>query len=365
MSPKLGIEIRDKIIELFTRFENDQVYTKVLDVILSVIESEYGIFGYIRENGELVLPSFTKDVWERCEIPGKDISFPRGDWADSKGLWARAIVEGKSFRSNQPLNPPEGHIPMNRAIAVPLLYQKRVIGMLSVANKKSDYTKEDVQGLEKFAEYLSPILYTRLEREKQSKELKKFRKEKSKKSKKTELDNIDKQILLQLYLDGRESKPLMAKNLKMSHTGIQNRIKRLIDSKILKIQGNLNLNSLDLRVAYINIEFVKYDSVDKFIDKFIKCPRVFMISRITGHFHLKFGVFGKDIDDLNSFINYCLVDDRKLISSTEITFTSDFSKPEFIPINLFDINNQDTPCGKNCLKCEAYIGERCFGCDFL
>ena len=50
MSPELGIEIRDKIIEVFTKFEDSRVYPEVLDVILSFIQSDYGIFGYIEEN---------------------------------------------------------------------------------------------------------------------------------------------------------------------------------------------------------------------------------------------------------------------------------------------------------------------------
>ncbi|MFX0034646.1 MAG: GAF domain-containing protein [Candidatus Hermodarchaeota archaeon] len=365
MSPKLGIKIRDKIIETFTRFEDDRVYSKVLTIILSVIESDYGIFGYIKEDGDLVLPSFTKEVWERCEIPSKDIAFPRGDWANSNGLWARSIVQGKTFQSNQPLNPPEGHIPMNRAIAVPLLYQKRVIGMISVANKKSNYTKEDVKGLEKIAEYISPILYARLEGKKQLEELKKLKKKRDWEDKVIKLDNIDKHILLQLHLDGRESKPLMAKNLEMSHTGIQNRIKKLTESNTLKIQGNINFNSLGIRAAYVNIELKNYDYIEKFVSIFTKCPRVFLISRITGRFHLKFGIIGRNIDDLNSFINYCLLVDKNQINSTEIIFASDLSKPEFFPINLFDIDNRDTPCGRNCLRCEAYSNERCYGCNFF
>ncbi len=365
MSPKLGIEFRDKIIEVFSEFEDDQVYFKVLNIVLSVIESDYGIFGYITKNDELVLPSFSKEVWKECQIPDKAQIFPREDWANSNGLWARAIVEGKTQYTNQSLKPPEGHIPMSRAIAVPILYQKQVIGMITVANKSSDYTKDDIKGLEKFASYISPILHARLERKHQLKELKKLRKERSKKTKKIGLDNIDKQILRQLYSDGRESKPIIARNLDMSHTGIQNRIRKLEDSNVLKIQGNINLNTLAIRVAYINIEFASYDYINEFLKKFSECPRIFMISRTTGQYHIKLGIIGNSIDDLNSFINYCLLTDKKLINSTEIVFASDLTKPEFLPINLFNINNQDTPCGKNCIKCEAYINERCFGCDFL
>ena len=151
----------------------------------------------------------------------------------------------------------------------------------------------------------------------------------------------------------------------MSHTGIQHRIKKLKDSNILKVQGNINLNSLDFRFGYINIEFVNYDSIDAFIDKFNTCTRVVIISRMTGRYHVKLGIIGKSINDLNAFINFCLLTDRKLINSAEITFASDLSKPEYFPINFVDIQIEDTPCGRNCLECEAYVSERCFGCSLF
>ncbi|MFX1554026.1 MAG: GAF domain-containing protein [Promethearchaeota archaeon] len=363
MSPKLGIEVRDKIIEAFTEFEDNQVYPEVLGIILTVIESKYGIFGYINESGDLVCPSMTKDVWEECQVPDKDIVFPHEDWNKSNAIWARAIIEGKTIYSNQPLNPPEGHIPMNRAIVVPIMHQKKVIGVLTVANKTSDYSEEDIAALKTIASYISPILYARLESNKQLKELKKLKK------KQLRIDKVDKQILHQLYLDGRLGPSLMKvfrsnKSL-MSHTGIQNRIKRLIDSDILKIQGNINFNSLDIKVAYLNVRLENYEDIEKFVNKLIICPRVFLISRITGQFHIKLGVIGKSMEDINYFINHCLLSERELINSSEIIFASDVSKPEFLPLKLFDIDNQNTPCGKNCLLCDPYIEEKCFGCDFL
>ena len=367
MSPKLGIILRDKIIKTFTEVEDDQVYVQVLDIILSSIESEYGIFGYINDNGDLVCPSMTKTVWEKCQIPNKDIIFYREDWVNSKAIWARALIEGKTKYSNQPLNPPKGHIPMNRVIVVPIMHRKEIIGILEVANKISNYTKDDIKALETFAAYISPLLFSRLESMRQRKEISDLKIKKPKRDKIIQIDDIDKEILHQLFLDGRQSNTQIGSNLKngMSHTGVQNRIKKLIDSNLLKIQGNINLNSINIKVAYINLKLQKYEDIDKFIDKFKLCPRIFLISRITGQHHVKLGVMGRDMDDLNDFMNYCLLSETQLINSSEVIFASVISKPEFLPLNFFEINNQNTPCGRNCLECDSYINDKCFGCDFL
>jgi len=367
MSPKLGIEDRDKIIKIFTELEDNQVYSEVLDIILSSINSEYGIFGYIDDNGDLVCPSITKNVWEKCQIPNKDIIFYREDWVNSNAIWARALVEGKTNYSNQPLSPPKGHIPMNRVIVVPIIYRKKIIGILEVANKRSDYTKEDISSLETFAAYISPLLFSRLESMRQKKEISQLKNKKSKREKPIQLDDIDKQIIHQLFLDGRQSNTQIGINLKssMSHTGVQNRIKKLMDSHLLKIQGNINFNLLNTKVAFINVKLQKYDDIDKFINKFKLCPRIFLISKIAGQYHLKIGVIGRNMDDLNDFMNYCLLADTKLINSSEITFSSEISKPEFFPLYFFEINNKNTPCSKNCLECDSFINEKCYGCDFL
>ncbi len=368
MSPKLGIEFRDKIIKTFTEYEDEKVYPEVLNIILSVIESEFGIFGYIDKNGDLVCPSMTKDVWEKCQIPDKNIIFYHEDWINSNAIWARALIEGKTKYSNQPLNPPKGHIPMNRVVVVPIMHQKKIIGILEVANKISDYTKDDIHALETLAAYISPLLFSRLESVRQRIEISQLRNRKTKKVKTNQLDAIDKEILTQLYLDGRQSNTQIGINLKntMSHTGVQNRIKKLMESNILKIQGNIKFDSLNTKVAYLHIKLQNYNEIDKFITKFKLCQRIFLMSRITtGQYHIIFGIIGRNIDDLNDFINYCLLADRNIIESSEIVFASDISKPEFLPLNFYEINNKNTPCGRNCLECDSYINQRCFGCDFL
>lgn len=90
-----------------------------------------------------------------------------------------------------------------------------------------------------------------------------------------------------------------------------------------------------------------------------------MMSKITGQFHLFMSVIGKTLDDLNNFLNYCILSESELIKSSEITFSSEISKPQFLPINFFSIDNQSTSCGMNCIECQAYKNDWCFGCDFL
>ncbi|MGM0600288.1 MAG: GAF domain-containing sensor histidine kinase, partial [Candidatus Rifleibacteriota bacterium] len=171
---KAELEVRNKITRIFLTISDENIYAEVLNFILEILGSRYGIFGYINENGDWVCPSMTRDIWEKCKMPDKEIVFRREIWG---GLWGKAMLEKKSLYSNKNFNVPSGHIKISRALDVPVLYKGKLIGNLLVGNKKSDYDEEDLKTLEKIADYISPILSSRLNFEKQKKEKERTRKQ--------------------------------------------------------------------------------------------------------------------------------------------------------------------------------------------
>ncbi len=62
---------------------------------------------------------------------------------------------------------PEGHIPINRALDVPIIHQEEVIGNIMVGNKGIDYDDNDQALLETIASHIAPILSARLQRDRQ------------------------------------------------------------------------------------------------------------------------------------------------------------------------------------------------------
>ena len=161
------LRVREQISRIFLTIPDNRMYQKVLQVILKVTKSKYGLFGYINENGTLVCPSITKDVWDQCQVPDKDMVFPRKKWG---GIWAKALIHKKTLHSNEPLKVPKGHLPVNKALDVPIIYQKELIGNFIVANKEADYDKADRELLESIANLVAPVLHARLERDHHEKE---------------------------------------------------------------------------------------------------------------------------------------------------------------------------------------------------
>ena len=161
------LHIRNRIAEVFLTTSDDAIYAEVLEVVLEVLRSEYGVFGYIDEQGALVAPSMNRSVWDQCRVPNKDYVFPRETWG---GIWGRALRENRTLYSNEPFDVPEGHIPMRRVLCVPIAYRDQPIGTLEVANKADDYDEEDVRLLETIAQKIAPILNARLQRDRQEEE---------------------------------------------------------------------------------------------------------------------------------------------------------------------------------------------------
>ncbi|KPL06094.1 hypothetical protein AMJ85_10690 [candidate division BRC1 bacterium SM23_51] len=169
---KRELAVRNKIAGIFLTVADEEMYSEVLQVILQATESRHGVFGYLDENGDMVVPSMTRHIWDQCQIPDKNIVFPRETWGDSS--WPRAIREKKTLYSNQRSKlAPEGHIPIQRNVAVPIVHGAEVIGLLHVANKETDYGEEDIQLLEGIAGYVAPVLHARLHRDRQERERKK------------------------------------------------------------------------------------------------------------------------------------------------------------------------------------------------
>ena len=155
--------LKDRIAGILLTRSHKQIFAEVLQVALDATGSRYGIFGYLNEEGALVVPSMTREIWEQCRIFDKAHIFPKETWSDSS--WPRAIREKRTIHANEPVcRVPEGHIAITRHISLPIISHERVVGLFQVANKESDYTAADIRLLEELAAHLAPLLEANLEK---------------------------------------------------------------------------------------------------------------------------------------------------------------------------------------------------------
>ncbi len=183
-----------------------------------------------------------------------------------------------------------------------------------------------------------------------------------------DLDDVDKQILSGLFKNGRESLTSMGERVykgnkdPMSHTGISKRITKLEDSKILKIQGNLNIKNLEFHAAIILLEMKNYEELQKISSAYKDCPRIFLLANVSGRYNLILGIVGKNVDDLQMYINLCGPSNKEGVLHTDILHIGNFETPQFLPINLFNRKSIESNCGNVCEECEAFLEGKCDGC---
>ncbi len=165
------LKIRNQINSIFLIHPDERMYKEVLNVILKIMKSEYGTFGYFREDGSFVAPAVTRKIyWEKCNVPGEDIISQMRTFG---GIWGRSIKDKKTFISNDgPLQTPQGHIPIINTIVTPVIFRDELISAIHLANKPNGYNEEDRVILEMIAGIIAPVLYARLQRDKQDIELK-------------------------------------------------------------------------------------------------------------------------------------------------------------------------------------------------
>ena len=158
------IAVKNRIANICLIVPDEQMYGEVLNVVLEVMHSSQGLFGYIDEDGALVVPSLTRDIWEKCRVANKSLRFSPEVWG---GVWGRSLMEKKAFCRNQPGKVPEGHVAIARCLSMPLVHNGELIGLLLVANKAVDYDQTDQEQLQRIVDFLAPVLHARLQRDAQ------------------------------------------------------------------------------------------------------------------------------------------------------------------------------------------------------
>ncbi len=158
------IALKNRLANICLTVPDDEMYGEVLNVVLEVMHSSQGLFGYIDEEGALVIPSLTRDVWEKCAVANKSLRFPPEVWG---GIWGRSLQQKRALCSNLPGRVPEGHVAISRCLSVPIVHNRELIGLLLVANKLSDYDQSDRDLLQRMVDFLAPVLHARLQRDAQ------------------------------------------------------------------------------------------------------------------------------------------------------------------------------------------------------
>jgi len=143
---EVNAAIADLASSLLTQHSIDEISILVLECAKRFTDSPFGYVGYIDPaTGYLISSTMTRDIWDACNVEGKDVCFKKFG-----GLWGWVLENRRPLMTNSPLadprssGTPRGHIPIDRFLSVPALAGDSLVGQVALANAPRDYTTEDV-----------------------------------------------------------------------------------------------------------------------------------------------------------------------------------------------------------------------------
>ncbi|WP_052507569.1 ATP-binding protein [Desulfonatronovibrio magnus] len=134
----------------------DELMTKVLDDAEEFVDSSIGFYHFVEKDQKtLSLQRWsTRSLQELCHMPGNKMHYS----IDQAGVWVEAAQRKKTVIHNDyesmpdKKGLPEGHARVIREVVVPVIRDGRVVAIMGLGNKPTDYDEKDVEIISFFAD---------------------------------------------------------------------------------------------------------------------------------------------------------------------------------------------------------------------
>lgn len=110
----------------------EEISQLVLDEAKRLTGSKFGFVGYLDEvTGHIIFITLSSEMWDTCQVQDKTIVFE-----NFTGLWGWVLTNKKAVLTNSPAydprykGTPQGHIPIERFLAVPAMIGENLSGRL-------------------------------------------------------------------------------------------------------------------------------------------------------------------------------------------------------------------------------------------
>jgi PAS domain S-box-containing protein len=143
------LELRFKLMQYAASHNLEEVLQAALDEIGTLTGSPIGFYHFVEADEKtLSLQAWsTRTAREFCKAEGKGLHYG----IDKAGVWVDSIRERKAVIHNDyPSLPhrkgmPPGHAAIQRELTVPIFRNQKIVAILGLGNKPTDYTEDDIR----------------------------------------------------------------------------------------------------------------------------------------------------------------------------------------------------------------------------
>jgi PAS domain S-box-containing protein len=140
----------------------EEIAGVILHGARSLTGSEHGyVSSFDPVSGDMVAHTLTEMLGNACQIAEGEscIIFPRGSDGRYPGLWGASLNAQEALYVNDVAShpassgTPEGHIPLERFLSVPVVLGDELVGQIALANPQRDYADRDLDAARRLAEF--------------------------------------------------------------------------------------------------------------------------------------------------------------------------------------------------------------------
>ena len=129
-----------------------EVERQVLNACLDATRSTHGMIGVVNQHGRYDVTAYNSRTLSDCAFP-EALAWEMTTGMEIRGIWGWPMLHGQPLVCNDlPTHParvgqPQGHVPIESFLGVPVKRAGEVIGMVAVANKPGGFTEADAATL--------------------------------------------------------------------------------------------------------------------------------------------------------------------------------------------------------------------------
>jgi PAS domain S-box-containing protein len=148
---------RFELVEYSAHHSFADVLQKTIDEASELTGSHIGFLHFIEEDEKNIRQQAwsTETLRDFCKSEGNGMHYP----VEQAGVWADALRQRRSVIHNEyeslsgRKEMPEGHARVTREMVIPVIRNDRIVAVIGVGNKAQEYTQQDMEIAERFADY--------------------------------------------------------------------------------------------------------------------------------------------------------------------------------------------------------------------